>query len=435
MTTRTLRRALLLFLLFSQSACLDAAGKGAPREVGNRVAFDYHPLSPQDVEYLSRFQVVVTHDVADRRTVKALKAHGARLFFYEWLPALYYTDQPGPWERLVYQSRAAWTLDPEDRDPNPMGDKFGCKDFFYDMADAKLREARVEHLVRKTRAGGYDGIFFDWGSGRYSLTENGYRFATDAFDRRHPGAGYDQEVNLFLARLKEKGVRVILNGAFRSQGGVLGRHADLDVVESMFTSESGPSPFPAAAGKEGAAGRETGYADFERSLELAVELPQRARGANPGLRLLFLNYAQPFYRKAGDGEAASHSKAVDRQALFYGQALSYLGGASGFTAGADVSLDHVKDDLFFCDLGAPAGELLRLGRDGAMRRFRKGLVVAARRKASWEIAVPSDVRGVRDLYQGVKLPLREHRVRVTLEPEQYASGKSRPMGRIYIYEY
>ena len=59
----------------------------------------------------------------------------------------------------------------------------------------------------------------------------------------------------------------------------------------------------------------------------------------------------------------------------------------------------------------------------------------SRREASWEIAVPPAVRGVRDLYQGVKLPVREHRVRVTLEPEEYASGKDRPMGRIYIYEY
>lgn len=436
MTARMLRRALLLLLLLSQSACLDAAGKGAPGELGKRVAFDYHPLSPGDAEYLSRFQVVVTHDLADGRTVKSLKARGARLFFYEWLPALYYTSRPGPWERLVHRNRAAWTLDPRDRDPDPMGDKFGCRDYFYDMADAALREARVKHLVRKMRAGGYDGIFFDWGSGRYSLAENGNRFATDAFDQRHPGVDYDRQANLFLARLKEEGVRVIMNGAFRSQGGEMGRHADLDVVESMFTSESGPSPLPADAAKEGGeALRETGYADFERALELALSLPEKARASNPGLRLLFLNYARPFYPKSEEGPAFPLKKTVDRQALFYGQALSHLGGASGFTAGADVSLAYVKDELFFSDLGEPAGELSRLGRDGALRRYANGFAVAAGGEGSWEIEVPSAVRGVRDLYRGVRLPVAKQRVRVTLKSEEYASGKSRPMGRIYIYEY
>jgi hypothetical protein len=441
--------------------------------LGSRIAFDYHPLSDADLDYLSRFDVVVTHDLADPKTVGRLKSAGAKLFFYEWLPGFYYTRAPGPWERRVHRLRRQWTLDPEDNDPDPMGKKFGCKDYFYDMANEELLAQRVEELAAKAKNGGYDGIFFDWGSGWYALKENGYRFATEAFERRHPGIRYDDRVGAFLGMLRAKGLYIALNGAFRSDGAQLDRYADLDIVESMFTSDQCRPPeaavaAPAKAGQAGQAGEaaagesrateaaadeaaagiagagaadragcQTSFTALPRALELATRLPLKARAVNPGLRFLFLNYALPRHRASGEirAEEKVSAKEIDRQALYYGLALSYLGGASGFTCGPDVSLAFTRDAIFLKDLGAPLGPLRSLNNGSYLRLFAKGFVAAGERRTRLEVEVPAGVRYVWDPYLSRKLGVSRGRVQLELTPENHPPETANPMGRIYLYEY
>ena len=481
---RTLRLIALLALACALGGCARAAALPEHPALGSRIAFDYHPLSEADLDYLSRFDVVVTHDMADPKTVARLKSAGAKLFFYEWLPGFYYTRAPGPWERRVHRQRRQWTLDPEDNDPDPMGKKFGCKDYFYDMANEELLAQRVEQLAAKAKNGGYDGIFFDWGSGWYALKENGYRFATDAFERRHPGVRYDDRVSAFLGMLRAKGLYIALNGAFRSEGAQLDRYADLDIVESMFTSDQcrhpeaavpAPAKAGAAAGSgltgagiavltgqaaagessdtEAAAGEateadalaaaapragcQTSFTALPRALELATRLPLKARAVNPGLRFLFLNYALPRYRAPGEigaGEKAP-AKETDRQALYYGLALSYLGGASGFTCGPDVSLAFTRDAIFLKDPGTPLGPLRPLEQGGYLRLFTKGFVAAGERRTRLEVEVPAGVRFVWDPYLSRKLGVSRGRVRLELAPENHPQASANPMGRIYLYEY
>ena len=438
MRAKLLALPALLMALGSLGACSKPTALPELPGLGSRIAFDYQHLDQADLDYLSRFDVVVTHDLAGPQTVERLKKGGAKLFFYEWLPALYYTDHPGPWERQVHRERRQWTLDPEESDPDPMGKKIGCKDYFYDMADDALLARRVEHLARKAKSGGYDGIFFDWGSGWHALEENGYRFATAAFQRRHPGVRYDDRVNAFLGMLRAKGLYIALNGAFRSAHAQLEQHADLDVVESMFTSEQCQNPIEAVVVGEGAQSVcETSFTPLSRALELAARLPREARSVNPKVRFLFLNYALPHFRPTGEQIAgeSSYGKGADRQALYFGLALSYLGDASGFSCGPDVSLPYPRDGIYLQDLGAPAGPPRPLGQSAVLRPFARGFVIAGERRATLEVAVPAGVRSVRDLYAAKRLAVSRGRALLELAPEEYPSGSTHPMGRIYLYDY
>jgi len=233
----------LLVLFPGCSDCVSSADKG-PR--GTRIAFSYYPPNSDDCAFLSGFDIVVTHDLLGTKIVRRLKSRGAKVLFYDWLPAFYYCANPTPWQRYVYQNRDRWTLDPDDSAPDPMGKRINCKDFFYDLADADLVEERVEHLAGAAREAGYDGVFFDWGSGWHSLVEQRYDFLTEEYTNRHPAVEYDAAASLFLDKLRKKGLLVILNGGFRSPGARLDAHADADIVESMFTTDQCESEYEIA---------------------------------------------------------------------------------------------------------------------------------------------------------------------------------------------
>ncbi|HJQ36516.1 MAG TPA: hypothetical protein VKB93_05215, partial [Thermoanaerobaculia bacterium] len=54
------------------------------------IAFHYAtPLTPRELAWYSRFEVLVTHDPLPRAQVDALHARGTRLLLYEWAVAFY----------------------------------------------------------------------------------------------------------------------------------------------------------------------------------------------------------------------------------------------------------------------------------------------------------------------------------------------------------
>src|SRR5437763_4253806 len=69
---------------------LAVSARGAER----RSAFAFHygpPLTPRQLRWFSRFDVVVTHDPLPRAQVDALHAHATKLLVYEWSVAFYGT--------------------------------------------------------------------------------------------------------------------------------------------------------------------------------------------------------------------------------------------------------------------------------------------------------------------------------------------------------
>lgn len=428
---------LLCLFLMCSFACQSSPMQSTKERLGPRVAFDYYPLTGDDVDYLSWFDVIVTHDLQDAETVKALRAGGGKVFFYEWLPAFYYDGNPDSWERRVYRNRETWTLDPDDSDPDPMGERYQCRDFFYDMANRRMIARRIDHLSRLAKKHGYDGIFFDWGSGWHALQEHDYTFLTEEFERRHPNVTYDQGVASFLRGLRRKGLYVILNGGFRSENAQLDRYADADVVESMFTTDECDSPQEIYVEGEGVQEVcDTWFNDVTSSADLAQRLPSRAAAVNPDIRFFFLNYAFPFYRDTGvtdyTGEKV-YERTPDRQAIFYALALSYLGNAGGFTNGPYVSLEDVRDDVYLESLGTATGDPMEIGDTAFLRHFTSGFVVVSDEDMTTDVEIPSGVTAVIDLYDSNRIEVSAGSVDITLTSETYPSGSKHPIGRIYRY--
>jgi hypothetical protein len=438
---RTLITSVLFACLLTYSGSCRLPRSTPPADI--TIAFSYYDLSEEDIDFLSHFDVIVTHKFADRNTLKQLKASDAKILYYEWLPGMYYCGDNENWGKMVYQNRVFWTLDPLDSGPNPMGEKLGCIDLFYDMANEDMMNARVDHLVHAVQSHRYDGIFFDWGSGWNAFIEYKYDFLTGEFIQRHPDLDYNDTIKEFMKKLKEHGLLIMLNGGFRSDQAELNGYADYDIVESMFTTtDCNNNYYEIYIESEGTQKVcDTWFNDVDRAVSLAMQLPARARAANVDIPLLFLNYAFPFYQDTGEVVETDkktykvRKKTVDRQALYYALACSYIGNSPGFTNGDDVSLNHVKDHIYFESLGQPETDITKL-RDGVYARFfSEGLVIVSNKDISLVLTLPDGRERIYDLYEQRYVGNGGPKVQVTLTSQVYASGLKHPIGRIYRYEH
>lgn len=407
-----------------------------------KIAFSYHTLTKEDINYLSHFDIIVTGKFVDAETAKRLKSYKAKLLYYDWLPAVYYCEHHDNWEEMVYQKRFHWTLDPNDSDPSPLGERYGCMDLFYDMANDELIDTRVDHIAYMVRLHKYDGVFFDWGSGWSALKESNYDFLIKEFQKRHPNIEYNEYVKKFLKKVKEKGLLIILNGGFRSDQSELDAYADFDIVESMFTTtECHNEYYEIFSASEGLRKTcDTWFNTAENSINLANQLPAKARAANPNITFLFLNYAFPFYKETAvktvinNKEYKVYEKSPDRQALFYSLACSYIGNSSGFTNGSGVGLEYVKDDVYFYSLGNAVSDLHKVNNNVYVRYFSQGIVVVSNDDTMIELSVPKGKTRVLDLYEKKHWEVKTNKLMVNLTSQVYPSGLKHPMGRIYIYD-
>ncbi len=437
-------KTLILTLVF---ACLAVSDAGcsffrSTPPTTTTIAFSYHKPDRDDIDFLSHFDIIVTGKLLDAGTVRKLKSRKAKVLYYDWLPAMYYCKSHNDWEEMIYQNRFSWTLDPGEAAPNPLGERYGCMDLFYDMANDEFTEVRADHIVYTVQSNNYDGVFFDWGSGWNAFEENRYDFLMKEFSKRHPDINYNDKVNEFIGKLKKKGLLIMLNGGFRSDQSKLDTYADYDVVESMFTAvECNNSYYDIFVASEGTRKVcDTWFNDVQRSVDLATRLPARARKANPAIKFLFLNYAFPYYKPTGESvrtggqEHRIFEKTVDRQAIFYALACSYIGNASGFTGGDDVSLDYVKDDVYLHPPGTPVSGLYKMNNGVYVKYFSRGIVVVSDSDATVEITLPQGKSRVFDLYEKKYLESRSNELVLNLTSEVYPSGLKHSIGRIYLYD-
>ena len=432
--------AAILLCVASMAACISCSRQQEQDNV--TVAFQYFKPSQDEIDFLSRFNVVVTDRFLDAGAVKLLKSKKVKLVHYEWLPASYYCSDHTGWEEMVYQNRNYWTLDPAESDPNPLGDRYGCLDLFYDMADDDMLSARIDHIVAEIQTHQYDGVFFDWGSGWYAFQEHNYQFLMKEFQKRHPGIDYNEKANVFLGKLKENKLLIMVNGGFRSDGSKMDTHADFDVVESMFTTTDCKRSYELYTPMEGLRKScETTFNTTEASVNLASSLPAKARSVNHGIRFVFLNYAYPYFKDTGkkvridSQEFRVYSKAADRQAIYYDLACSYLGGSSGFVSGPEVSLDSVMDNIYFSPIGKAEGEVKKIRSEAYLRYFSQGLVVISQDDTTLEVTLPGSISRVFDLYEGKYQDVKNNKLVVNLASQIYPSGSKHPVGRIYRYEH
>lgn len=203
-----------------------AAGAGERR---GAVAFHYAtPLTPRQLAWYSRFDVLVTHDPLPPAQVAHLHARGTKVVLYEWAVA-FYVSLAKPWQKRLIADRRGLL------NARPLRGGLGAADadaYYYDPASREHIEERPRLLARKLRAIGYDGVFLDT-----TTAQSVHVQALAEYRRRHPQIAYDAAYARFMKNLRgqlgAKGV-IITNQGYRAASSLL-PWVNYDVSESLIT--------------------------------------------------------------------------------------------------------------------------------------------------------------------------------------------------------
>jgi hypothetical protein len=315
------------------------------------IAFHYAaPLTPRELEWYSRFEVLVTHDPLPRAQVDALHARGTRLALYEWSVA-YYDSL-----RTLWHDRQPRKVFLNDR---PLRGHLGAPDadaYYYDPATREHQHGRAEMLARRLRALGYDGIFLDT-----TTSHSVHPDVLAEYKRRHPELPYDEAFAAFLANLRHEGVTLIVtNQGYREAAHFL-PYADWDVTESLIT--------------------------FPRDGRFVLRPWNDPRDAWNSTLFIMRNLIEPIRRKFPNVRYAhiNYVDAADRSRIAEIVAISRLFDTDAVVARHDVATT-IESDLLLLDLG-DAKPLT-----GTHRFFSKGFV--AYNPTSKPLRVPN-----RDTYE------------------------------------
>jgi hypothetical protein len=203
--------------------CADAEARGG-------IAFHYAtPLTARELDWYSRFDVLVTHDPLPVEQIEALHRAGTRLVLYEWAVA-WYASLATLWHGRLPPSAAL--------NATPLRGHLGAADadaYYYDPATREHQRDRAVVLARRLRALRYDGIFLDT-----TTSESVHPEALAEFRRRHPDQSYDAAFARFLETLRGelRGGLIVTNQGYRRADDVL-PYVDWDVSESLITHPRG----------------------------------------------------------------------------------------------------------------------------------------------------------------------------------------------------
>jgi hypothetical protein len=213
--------------LFVSIAVAVSLGAAAQERRGG-IAFHYAtPLTARELDWYSRFDVLVTHDPLPRAQVDELHRRGTRLALYEWAVA-FYASIATPWQRALPSAALL--------NRSPLRGHLGASDadaFYYDPAGGEHARGRADVLAHRIAAFGYDGVFLD-----ATTSESVHPDALKEFTRRHPSQDYDEAFAEFLRSLRRSLRLVVTNQGYRKAKHVL-PYVDWDVSESLITYPRG----------------------------------------------------------------------------------------------------------------------------------------------------------------------------------------------------
>lgn len=202
-----------------------ALGAGASERRG-AMAFHYaSPLTPRQLAWYSRFDVLVTHDPLPAAQVAQLHARGTKLVLYEWAVA-FYASLAAPWQKQLIADRRGLL------NARPLRGGLGAANadaWYYDPAAREHIEERARFLAQKLRAINYDGVFLDT-----TTAESVHPDALAEYKLRHPDVSYDAAFARFMKSLRSQVGVIVTNQGYRAPASLL-PWADYDVSESLIT--------------------------------------------------------------------------------------------------------------------------------------------------------------------------------------------------------
>jgi len=219
-------------LRFLVSMALFASVTLSAAERRGGISFHYaRPLSARELEWYSRFDVLVTHDPLPRAQVDELHRRGTRLVLYEWAVA-YYAKLATPWQRKLRPNALL--------NVTPLRGHLGSPNagaLYYDPAAPENHRGRAQALAARLRVFGYDGVFLD-----ATTSESVHPAALAEYRRRHPDLDYDAAFASFLAALRDSVRVIVTNQGYRRAEHVL-PYVDWDVSESLITRHGAFRPW------------------------------------------------------------------------------------------------------------------------------------------------------------------------------------------------
>jgi hypothetical protein len=333
----------LVLLMSAVAALLAQDAVAAAPERRGVMAFRYaKSLSPAELEWFGRFEVVVTHDPLPRGQVEALHRRGTRLLLYEWSVA-YYPVLAWPWQRTL---RGPALLNTE-----PLRGGVGALDadaYYYDPASPEHERDRAPKLAAKLRSLGYDGVFLDT-----TTHESVHPAALAEYRRRHPDTPYDVAFARFLRALRRELKHGIIctNQGYRAAPHIL-PFVDYDLSESLITWPRTPNGFvlrPWLAADD----------QWNSIAFLMQNLIAPVQRDYPRVRFVHLNYVER----------------LDEATVAEVEAIARIYDAEAFVADAQIAGANLGA-AYFVDLGAPQPRVESPERKTAYRFFAHGLAAA-----------------------------------------------------------
>lgn len=315
-------------VLASAAAVLMSLSAAAEVRRGG-IAFHYAtPLSARELEWYSRFEVLVTHDPLPRAQVDALHERGTKLVLYEWAVAFYASLATPAVRALPVLNRS------------PLRGHLGAADadaFYFDPATGQHQKTRSAWIRRRLASIGYDGVFFDT-----TTSESVHPAALAEYRKRHPDVDYDEAFAGFLKNLSD--LLVVTNQGYRRADHVL-PYVDWDVSESLITHPRNGRFVLRPWNDPDDRWNSTAY--------LFRKLITPAQRKYPKVRFAHINYVND---PALVEEIVAIARLYDHDAV---------------VARPDLTAP-IETDLYFLDLGAPKPRVETAR--GAYRHFARGLV-------------------------------------------------------------
>ncbi len=392
----------------------------------------------------------VTADIISKREIQNIEHH----IGYDWMPAFYYYTKSENREfvKWIYENRKSMTLNPEG--PFLHCKKNGydwCREYYYNLGNKELFKKRVENLISDMKAKRFNGLFFDWASGKY-ITYKEYKPVLEYFKKLNPKKVYFELVGDFYKSLKERGIFIVTNQAFRNEKYLL-KYVDYDMTESYITSTKilNKEVKILAHGLKKSIVVSNYYPIYKNSKSIKDSLhfidlltSYKKRYEKYGFKnFIYLNYLAPEYEKVYDS-AEIYKMVKPKNGIYFSYAMGKL--TDNFVY-AEVTIDKKleRDDVYFYDLGKPLGkgyEKLN-GFEGYVRFYERGFVLASEAypKDNIYLKIKSEYlpkkTNIFDAYEKVWLRSGDGGdlvVKLSYQKDTFSS-KYLPLGRVYLYQY
>ncbi len=410
-----------------------------------------------EMDWAKKFEIAELGGVDDpNKNYEILKKTGALLIKrdigYDWMPAFYYytSGQNRKFVKWLYKHKESMLLNPEGPFLHCQEEGYGwCRDYYYDYGNDALLKARVDDLISNIKTKGFRGVFFDWASGGFILSKK-YKQMKELFQKRHPEKNYFNSVKMFYKILKDRGVFIVTNQAFRKEGYGFLKYIDYDMTESYITTDAIKKIHLQLVGKGWVDSIKVTnyYPIYKNSKSLKDSLhfidlltSYKKRYKKYGFKnFIYLNYIAPRYEKVY-ASANLYRKIKPKNAIYFSYAMGKL---TNNIVYAELSSERKleRDEIYFYDLGKVLGKnyiKLQKPKDSYIRFYEKGFVLvsdAKRKNLYLNITskfIPKN-RKIYDAYNNIWLQSKKNSLTIKLEYQKDTFFDTfLPLGRVFLY--